>query len=132
MPLSRFRPRFTVRRMMVIVAVAGLTMAAIHMGHRRSYFLGKYGEHQKLASRWADEKDYAERRFSLLASRKLFSDETRQSFKDYVLKAGALLDYHQRLASNYHQAVCYPWRRVDSDPPSPREPDYLPEVFICN
>ena len=128
MAFPRIPRRWRLRTLMVVVAISGLTIAAVQMEQRReAYYLDGYREHESLASRWADEKDYGER-FSVRASR----EETRKAFKQYGIMAGALLDYHKQLASKYREAARYPWRLVGSVPPGPREPDDRPVISICD
>jgi hypothetical protein len=95
MHLPRFTPRFTVRRLMVAVAIVGIVLGVTI--ERRDRFrriaVHHRAEFQKLASRM-----------------KAGSHEE----SDWLP-----IEWHESLARKYKRAACYPWLPVATDPPEP-------------
>lgn len=116
------RVRFTVRRLMVVVAVVGIAAGVVSLSvryesdRRVSYY-------QALASKHAGrERDY-------LDEIRLIDDEARRSAvlrsnpayvahwrRWYQLSAA----HHAQLKVKYGRAALHPWRPVSPDPPMPQ------------
>jgi hypothetical protein len=100
------RPRLTVRRLMVVVALAALLLGAIVLvENRRRRFLSLVDAHQAGMIAW-EEGNPSE------ASRERFDLSGRK----VSLKAHR---WHLQMAEKYRRAARYPWLPVESDPPEP-------------
>ncbi len=88
------RPRFTVRRLMLVVAVAGLAIGGGMWVHNLSRLSGYYAARAR------------KHRTIELAMR------TTAWFKSRA-------DHHKSVALKYDQASRYPWLSVEPDPPEP-------------
>lgn len=102
------RVRFTVRRLMVVVAVAAVAIGGaawvVRVGRLASDYRRLHARHSSEVQRYHEE-----------ASKALRSRNGRDR---YVL-ASRLADYHARLESKYGHAAHNPWLPVDPDPPPP-------------
>lgn len=85
MRLPRFR--FTIRRMMIGVAMFGVVFGASDMMRRRDYYLGRYAFHSVTAGKREASGDVQAAR------------------------------YHRRRAYEFSRAARYPWLPIDRDPP---------------
>jgi hypothetical protein len=95
------RPRLTIRRLMVLVAIAGLILgAAIPLLERRRRFARIMNSHWAEVDRWALKVG-------------LFRPETIG--RSPTAKVG----WHAEMASKYRHAARYPWLPVWPDPPEP-------------
>jgi hypothetical protein len=93
------RVRFTVQRMMVWVAIAGMvTGAAVLEGRRRIY--------ASMAIKHAQEA------YSCL------TDDGRKP-QLFGTKRSGTWQYHVSKARSFERAARYPWLRVEPDPPEP-------------
>jgi hypothetical protein len=90
-------PRFTTRRLMVLVAVAGLAMGVALELRRRSEFF------QRIA------QAHAERAVENLWG--ILGPDADSASRKYV--------YHNGLSQKYKRAARYPWLPVPPDPPPP-------------
>jgi hypothetical protein len=126
-------PRFTLRRMMVVVAVAGLGLGIEMTRERRVVLLAIESRHAADAAMYRQSSNlYASnaRKQRDLASklREGFATERdRAKELDQVAKLidgeahgyRNLADYHQAMQSKYRQAARFPFLAVEPDPPSP-------------
>jgi hypothetical protein len=101
------RIRFTVRRLMVLVALAGLAMAVATLVKRSTEF-------RALAEEQADAEQMS------LA----YADEGRGEGGDpqRVARGEQMAAYHRELRIKYERAARSPWLPVDPDPPIPDPP----------
>jgi hypothetical protein len=100
------RPRFTVRRLMVVVALAALLLGVIAgVENRRRSFLSLVDAHRAGMIAWeeGDPSETSRERFDL-SGRKV-------SLKDHR--------WHLQMAEKYERAARYPWLPVAPDPPAP-------------
>jgi hypothetical protein len=126
------RVRFTVRRLMIAVAIVGVLLAA---GLEARWMHRKYREYATRASLHS----YCERLYSEWASSDIKKEADRRSkfekngqagFDDWVLhladyygrraaKETLWANYHARMKSKYEVAMRRPWLPVEPDPPEP-------------
>ena len=106
------RVRFTVRGMMVAVAIVGMACGGELIRRRRNYYLNE-----------ADTYAYGERIFRESADEPLegcragqVSREAQARFKVETL---ATADHYAALKRKYARAARYPWLPVAPDPPEP-------------
>ena len=97
-------PRFTVRRLMVHVAILALAMAfldnvAMPWAARRSEEFRELGQYHRGVSWTIHPVDRNRRRAGWNSAR--------------------LLEYHARMAEKYDRAARFPWLPVAPDPPEP-------------
>ena len=102
------RVRFTIRRMMVVVAVTAIAFGGA-AGLARVERLAS--EYRRLYARHSAEAQ----RFSEEASRALVLRNAR----DRYVRASRLADYHAHLEAKYQHAAHNPWLPVEPDPPPP-------------
>jgi hypothetical protein len=85
------RPRFSVRRMMVVVAIVGIALGLDAWKASRAAFFGQKGAgHMQAWLRLPTDAPLSKTR------------------------------YHLRLASKYYRAYRSPWLPVEPDPPEPK------------
>jgi hypothetical protein len=118
------RPRFTVRRLMLVVAIIGLMIAGLELKRRRESYLDVRNKHELQVSRWTKVESYGEWMLSG------YPEESPQGQKciDYIRMARDLHDYHEKQADKYNQAALHPWISVGPDLPAPPEPIALPRL----
>jgi hypothetical protein len=97
-------PRFTVRRLMVAVAIVGLTLGFEVIRRRRVAFL----EIARLNDNTA----------SVLRSELSESDEPGPHGDPITMRR--LADYCDAMRKKYELAARYPWLPVEPDPPEPQ------------
>jgi hypothetical protein len=99
------RPRFTVRRLMIAVAVVGLALATAIMMRRSDEF-------RALAEEQADNE----------AASLEYADDARGEHGDQqrVARGEQMAVYHRALKIKYERAARYPWLPVAPDPPEPK------------
>jgi hypothetical protein len=112
MHLSRFRPRFTVRRLLIAVAMVGLLMGA-----------GRWVVEMRTRS-----ADYRERAYAFAETR----GHARLSDFFVTTKNGRVVSIHEdenfwiehmwarELANKYWRLADRPWLPVEADPPRPK------------
>ena len=91
-------PRFTVRRLMVLVAIVGLVLAAGSWLYRRTT-----------------------RMKSTAAFHEQACFEALMIGPDCILVESPRSRFHDELAKKYHRAARYPWLPVAPDPPEPKD-----------
>jgi hypothetical protein len=96
MPLSRLTSQFTVRRLMVAVAIIGSALGITIERRERSRWIAAH--HRAAVPK-------------LLPRIKPFGMED---------KRWRLLEWHGSMARKYEHAARYPWLPVAPDPPEPR------------
>jgi FtsZ-interacting cell division protein ZipA len=106
--MPRFRPRFTVRRLMVAVAIVALVLCGWETWRKRSSYL-------ELADQQSALKDHCR----LMLEHVEFLAERRFADKSEVALSRRRMDYHRDLAEKYERAARYPWLPVAPDPPEP-------------
>jgi hypothetical protein len=138
MHLSRFRPRFTVRQLMVAVAIVAVLWAFVRWAGEMWLLSQIHHEQaQRLASLLADHKSMSEaaknnaqeaERDPISARRRFLSnpddpDETSRDlaseWRSAIIINTKYIKYYEQLKMNYERAARYPWFPVDPDPPKP-------------
>jgi hypothetical protein len=129
-------PRLTIRRLMIVVAVASLAVA-IEAGRRETYFglasmhCAQWGHYTDLGRKYgADARPHRTEAARARVSLNAFFDWPRAKTEDTLanqLEADSraclqLAAYHFRMVLKYREAARLPYRRIDPDPPSPAEP----------
>jgi hypothetical protein len=103
------RVRFTVRRLMVAVAIVALTIAAIQMGQRRSFC-------REQAERWDTNAEVLRIQAGAILTNSLSPLEEIEREVD-------LLNRHRERAERqrhrFARAASYPWLPIPEDLPSP-------------
>jgi hypothetical protein len=99
------RPRFTVRRLMVVVAILALALTVYAGIERRRARLQRVAQHH-----W--EKAAANSVVQADANRTIYRASAS-------LRNRQLAHYHVNLAYKYANAARYPWLPVAPDPPEP-------------
>src|SRR5262245_3366567 len=113
-------PRFTTRRLMVLVAVAGLILAGLEMSRRRARFLVLAESHMaeermhRLSVEAASNEAEYETSQSSLAGEKLWRERAEYNARE--------ASRHGQMAKQYLQAAHSPWVPAPPDPP-PERPD---------
>jgi hypothetical protein len=109
------RPRSTVRRLMVAVAIVGVFVGlAVEGERRRARFQALAEYHRNIIMG---------RYFILLGGAE---DEVhRRIFRQWEEVAGPTIDHHGNLVQKYEWAARFPWLPVSSDPPAPPIPSDL-------
>jgi hypothetical protein len=108
------RARFTVRRMMVAVAIVGVLLAVGELMRRRAVYLDRAERYQSMAKPrfgWTPPFDANEA-------------EVRKAIAEFRATREADLNRPEvqrwlRLARKYDHAARYPWLPVAPDPPEP-------------
>jgi hypothetical protein len=130
------RPQLTLRRLMVVVAVAALA-CGLEMGRRRREgFLALEGMHARKMDQYRQMSD----QFAYNAkSHRGQAEKIRAGFFLYWPKAvvvdglaglveadakayRAIADHHERMRDKYLKAARFPFGPVEPDPPSPADP----------
>jgi hypothetical protein len=129
------RVRFTVRRMMIAVAVVAVLIGVgLHVERAIRFsrlstnyveFAAMYAEyesilrkrernHRELAERERESADKFQRSSSVELWRRLAQEDT-----DRADKFKSLAEYHSRMKAKYQAAARRPWLDVEPDPPRP-------------
>jgi hypothetical protein len=104
------RPRFTLRRLMVAVAIVAIIIGVVVEGERRrARFRELAANHYERGMRW----------FVLFGGE---SDYQRNMMQLWEERVGPTVEYHATLRDKYEQAARYPWLPVGADPTAPPEP----------
>lgn len=101
--------RFTIRSLMIVVAIAGLALAGLQVRRRQTTY------RQQAAAHAAQE----------VALRTRAEWAGRMARKGYVprreeVDSRAQADHHARLKVLYEQAASRPWMSITPDPPGPK------------
>jgi hypothetical protein len=105
------RPWFTVRRLMVAVAIVAVILGVLVEGERRrTRFRELAAKHYDRGMRW----------FVLFGGGE--SDYQRKMMRLWEERVGATVESHANLRDKYERAAHYPWLPVGADPPAPPEP----------
>jgi hypothetical protein len=115
------RLRFTVRRMMIVVAVVATLLAAEKMRRVRRERSLKAADYAAEAKSWSDDASEVEsmlvkpRSRSDAASRQRLAelDEVARNYRDHERS-------NRELASRYARAAARPWLPIERDPPEPK------------
>jgi hypothetical protein len=99
------RTRFTIRRMMVVVAVFALLLGAVAIVRRQAHLQRLADYHAKMA--WQLQSSHG----TVI--------RPNGAFVHVPLTPQRLADYHEDLARKYERAARYPWLPVEPDPPEP-------------
>jgi hypothetical protein len=112
------RVQFTMRRLMVAVAVLAMVMGAIEGLRRRRESFERRAKMfaQKVSDAYIDEQNY---RMSHRSSRFGYDGRTTQAYYQ-------LVEYYSALQEKYEKAVARPWHPVAPDPPAPAWPKDVP------
>jgi hypothetical protein len=130
-------PRFTLRRLMVLVAVAGLVLGVERSRQRREALLAAESKHATEAAMYRQSSDLyasnawkhraqaAKFRQGVLASspKAIALDQIAGLVEGEAHGYGVLADYHEAMREKYRQAARFPFWPVEPDPPSPPDLD---------
>ncbi len=125
MPLPRVR--FTVRRMMVAVAIVAVSLAFVTMWNRAFTFGQIAIEHAERERAFRGTTslilDYHSRlqtgKLDRFDPRPVDPDKPNASFDELAEDSERRADYHSQLTEKYRLAALYPWLPVPPDPPEP-------------
>jgi hypothetical protein len=122
--------RFSVRRMMTVVAILALVLGIAVLRHRRARYLELEKAHKRSAHAAAlmqhllvKEAEIDDLRVDKAPGRLAyeFADEAILS-RSMVGYWSSKATYHEALSRKYEEAARRPWRLVSSDPPPPPNP----------
>jgi hypothetical protein len=114
-------PRFTVRRLMVAVAIAGALLGVLNWGRDLARRRMSYGAR---ADGFAEQEAV-----QLDAARVARADFERTRNEDYRGQVvGSLINagFYRLLKEKYRHAARFPWESVAPDPPDPYSPELVP------
>jgi hypothetical protein len=105
-------PRFTVRLLMVVVAIAGVVVGSITMWNRSVHYKEQYLQNRYMRAVYDRQDLY-------------FADGTLAYPKPKLWASDAarykrLFDYFDSLSRKYERAAKFPWLPVAPDPPEPQ------------
>lgn len=139
------RTRFTIRTLMVAVAISGTILGVgiglVHMRNRSAYYQSRaadsatketlYANHVRQLETTAADSDRVAGEYSreakkrsgperifLIASRPLFHGSTETAKKN-AEKCKRIVEYYSMLKTKYQAAASRPWLSVSPDPPPP-------------
>ena len=105
MRLPRFRLRFTVRRLMVAVAIVGILLGAwIGLERRRVWLQGLLERHQDRAQ---------------LCELYKFIGKLDRKPAAWIARHQARFEHHLAMMRKYERAARHPWLPLAPDPPEP-------------
>jgi hypothetical protein len=121
------RPRFTVRRLMLAVAIVALLAGAERLWRRSRAFSYLADEHGLRYDYWREEGlDHATGAAKHRDLAIIGDEESRQQHRRLAVQEGEIAAdlaktaaYHERLWRKYEHAARYPWLPVEPDPPEP-------------
>ncbi len=110
------RVRFTVRRLMVVVAVVALAFGIVRLWALRQLYLQKAAEHAGFRAYVLNSPD------SIRHWEFRWTDQRMGQPASYPWPAGppfvpAITKYHDDMRIKYERAARYPWLPVEPDPP---------------
>jgi hypothetical protein len=109
-------PQFTIRRLMVLVMIAGLALGAESM-RRRSH---AYRARAAQCGQWVAVNKAMIGSIALGGTNPgVSAQETRRRIEAEEKSARRRAEHYQRLESKYERAARYPWLPVEPDPPMP-------------
>jgi hypothetical protein len=136
MPLPRLR--FTVRQLMLAVAVAALLTGGIVLARRSAHYRREAEFHSRAAARLrAEQRSKASTARAGREQAEMWTRRARDAgsktaaqavedtapgiapYEAAARAAGATADNHDLLARKYERAARYPWLPVEPDPPQP-------------
>jgi hypothetical protein len=100
------RPRLTTRRLMILVALVAVLLAAERVFRQSMHYLQKAEDHALRSDRWVRSYTYPEAPFTNCMG---------PHGRDKLL----LANYHDQLKQKYEYAACHPWASLPPDPPPP-------------
>ncbi len=120
MPIFVHRPRFTIRRLMAVVAIVAILLTAGKMLMTWRLRSLKAGEYAAEAQSWADDASKVER--MMVKPRSQSDPASRQRLAGLGEVARNYRDHersNRELASKYARAAARPWVPIEPDPPEP-------------
>lgn len=117
MRLPRFR--FTVRGMMLALAIVGIALFAIMEADRLNRLATRYRKRAE-DSRFISESYSADMTWLREKHIQTQSDVEKRAIAKTLDLNGRKIDHHSRLARKYADAARYPWLPVAPDPPTPK------------
>ncbi len=106
------RVRFTVRRMMILVAIAAISLALpVELGRRRGRFLELVAHHAAAERSISDE-------MHLMAP--VLDLSSLSGRRDGWQSIRGRLEHHRTMRVKYQNAIASPWLPVSPDPPEPK------------
>jgi hypothetical protein len=112
--MRMLRPRFTVRRLMVAVAIVGLIAGVGRAISQRSARFRMLSEKHR-AKHW-DEPIVRD-----VEGTGPDSGEENPALVELGRRDAAQQAFHRRMAEKYERAARYPWLLVPLDPPEPKD-----------
>lgn len=116
------RSRWTIGRMMIVVAAIGLGLASSGWTKRAHDFRDRVRLHSIRAMRISENLPETERTYHYFKSH---PDETPSPCGTALramnpVRVRAVIAYHEALRKKYERAACFPWLPVEADPSPPR------------
>ena len=109
------RVRFTVRRMMVAVAIVAIIMGAVDLWQNSVSYRSKIAHHAQME------------RSSVFV---IGGDDTPAAHEELARVSRAWTEHHATLRRKYERAAARPWKYVPPDPPDPLQSSGLKGALI--
>jgi hypothetical protein len=121
------RVRFTVRRLMVAVVIAGIVLGIERLWHRSAEYAGIAGQHARKAIGWDEHVSWLDGVAAKHARKAATgTGDSRSRDRENADKWAAVANgyrgmkgYHEAMRDKYAHAARYPWLPVAPDPPEP-------------
>jgi hypothetical protein len=119
--IMRFpRFRFTIRRMMIVVAIVAVLVTAERLRRIRSYRLQKAEDYSAAEQAYlADVRKFDAQFTTPRAINEAFSSRRIMSLMRSQGRIRKLGEHSGKLKRTYEKAARYPWLPVEPDPPEP-------------
>lgn len=106
------RPRFSMKGLMIVVAISALVVAANALQQKRSAYLLR-AKVESAAEQSAKARTKLYERAVRTSAAESVADEYRRLVKEYRERA----EHHGRMRLKYQNAARFPWMQVPPDPP---------------
>ena len=114
------RPRLTIRRLMIVVALVGAALGGEKMRRVRAERASKAAFHESWADVWAEDGSRMDGIMD--QARHLDDDALRQRLVDFARErenTRAHERWDREMATKYARAAARPWLPLEPDPPAP-------------
>jgi hypothetical protein len=112
------RVRFTVRRLMVVVAVISVLLGAERYRRRRVFCLSRASYHRLHVMFWCGNHIVAPIGYSRVPRGQRPSPPDYEKLQ-YVRRRDLHIDWHWSLAERFESAALHPWLALPAEPPCP-------------
>ena len=132
MHLPRFWPRFSVRRLMIAVAIVAVVFAAwlksVQYWDLSTQYQERVDWFESMAMCHVERIDSWETRIARKREDPASDDFPLEVLQDQARRDRIWLEYYRSLIAKYKRAARYPWLSVAPDPPDPNGNPPLPTI----